>query len=129
MRNLEVDGKAEALPFVSSTDSLRAKLRRARVKAKAVLPIKVPTTWEQLLKTGIPDVYKNLTNGSKFLRYLGPVAADKDELIAVFASDFAIEKLETLSAISVDGTFSTCPPPFYQLFIILAKLPGGRVAR
>ncbi len=125
MRNLDTDGKPESLAYISSTESLRAKLKRARVKAKTILPIKVPTTWRELLTTGIPDQYKYLKNGSKFLRYFGTVSEGNEELIAVFASDFAIEKLEMAEVISVDGTFSTCPPPFHQLFIIMAKLHGG----
>jgi len=43
--------------------------------------------------------------------------------MAIFASDFGIEILEKTSIISVDGTFSKCPVPFCQIFVIMAELP------
>lgn len=36
----------------------------------------------------------------------------------VFCSEFGASALEQAEIIGVDGTFKTCPPPFYQLFII-----------
>ena len=125
MRNLETGGVPEALPYVSTTESLRGKLRRAKVKANAAVAIKVLTTWSQLRDTGIPDNFSRLENGSQFLRFFGRVSEGKEEMMAIFASDHAIEMLESSTAIFVDGTFSTCPPPFHQLFIVLARLPGG----
>jgi hypothetical protein len=43
----------------------------------------------------------------------------------VFASDSAIQILLHAETISVDGTFTSCPPPFAQLFILVATLPQG----
>jgi hypothetical protein len=46
-------------------------------------------------------------------------------MIMVFASDSGIEVLRRAKTISVDGTFSSVPGPFLQLFILMASLPKG----
>jgi hypothetical protein len=43
----------------------------------------------------------------------------------VFASNEGIEVLKRAKTISIDGTFTSCPPPFIQVFIIMASLPSG----
>lgn len=91
MRNLESCGLPEAIPFVSSTESLRAKLRRAKRKAKTTTSVKVPTTWSDLKKTGIPDQFKFLQNGSSFLRFLGPVTDGKDEQLGKGGGNLKID--------------------------------------
>ena len=46
-------------------------------------------------------------------------------MMMVFASDAGIEVLRRTTTISVDGTFNSCPPPFIQVFVLMAKLPQG----
>jgi hypothetical protein len=46
-------------------------------------------------------------------------------MMMVFASDTGIELLRRATTISVDGTFSSVPAPFIQLFILMASLPKG----
>jgi hypothetical protein len=46
-------------------------------------------------------------------------------MLMVFASDSGIEVLRRAKTISVDGTFTSVPPPFLQLFIVMASLPNG----
>ena len=53
------------------------------------------------------------------------VEGQEDKPVLIFASDAGIEVLQRAKVISVDGTFSSSPPPFLQLFIIMATLPGG----
>jgi hypothetical protein len=53
------------------------------------------------------------------------VEDNSEQMIMVFASDSAIQILLRAETISVDGTFQTCPPPFAQLFILIATLPQG----
>jgi hypothetical protein len=43
----------------------------------------------------------------------------------VFASDSAIQILLRAEMISVDKTFTSCPPPFAQHCILIATLPQG----
>jgi hypothetical protein len=43
----------------------------------------------------------------------------------VFASNEGVEVLRRSPFISVDGTFGSSPPPFGQLFILMATLPQG----
>ena len=50
---------------------------------------------------------------------------DGTECLAIFASEFAIELLRKATLIAVDGTFTTCPAPFYQLFILQAQVVNG----
>ena len=40
-----------------------------------------------------------------FLRYLGPAVEGDEQLMAIFASDFGIEVLESSPHIFVNGTF------------------------
>jgi hypothetical protein len=46
-------------------------------------------------------------------------------MMLVFGSNEAVEVLRRSPLISVDGTFDTAPPPFVQLFILMATLPNG----
>jgi len=46
-------------------------------------------------------------------------------MMMVFASDAGIEVLRRSKTISVDGTFSSTPAPFTQVFVLMATLPGG----
>ena len=43
----------------------------------------------------------------------------------VFASDAALEVLKRTTVISIDGTFSSAPAPFLQVFVLMATLPMG----
>ena len=61
----------------------------------------------------------------QYYRYLGPVKEDGEELMAIFASEFGIEMLKKAPIIAVDGTFSTCPSPWCQLFVIQAVVEKG----
>jgi hypothetical protein len=59
------------------------------------------------------------------LRYSGPVEGNPKQMLMVFASDSGVQVLRRAETISVDGTFTSCPPPFVQVFIIMASLPQG----
>jgi hypothetical protein len=54
----------------------------------------------------------------KTFRYSGPVDGNNKKMLMIFASDSGIEALRRASTISVDGTFSTAPPPFVQVMIM-----------
>jgi len=45
--------------------------------------------------------------------------------MAIFASDFGLQLLQKAPVIAVDGTFSTCPAPWCQLFVLQAVMEGG----
>jgi len=55
-------------------------------------------------------------------RFFGPVEDGSKEMMAIFASDHAIDILEKAHVISVDGTFDTAPAPFCQIFVVIAQL-------
>ena len=56
---------------------------------------------------------------------MGPVKEGGEELIAIFASEFGVEMLQKAPVIAVDGTFSTCPTPWCQLFVLQAVMDKG----
>jgi hypothetical protein len=64
-------------------------------------------------------------NYKNHFRYFGPADSDKKKMMIVFGSNEAVEVLRRSPYISVDGTFDTAPPPFVQLFILMATLPNG----
>lgn len=122
IRKLEEKQKFGALAYVSKKESLRSRARRAKIKSKMVIVDKVPTTWSELKAKGIPEIFKTLSDGSQFLRFMGPVKDTGDEMMLIFASENGLQLLQQAKIISCDGTFSTCPPPFCQLFVIMSQL-------
>lgn len=103
-------------------DALRSKALRYKRKKKLIVPEKSPTKWPDIIPANIPDKFKRLANGSLFIRYHGPVVPGGTEQMIVCASDAAIQLLLTARVISGDGTFSTCPAPFDQLFVLIADV-------
>jgi len=68
LHNLEKAGCSESLAFVSSTESIRGRFRRAQEKANITVPVKVPKTWEKLKKQGIPAIFTKTESETQFLR-------------------------------------------------------------
>ena len=58
-------------------------------------------------------------------RYNGPVVEGGKETLAIFASESGIDLLRKATVIAVDGMFTTCPVPYYQLFILQAQIGDG----
>ena len=46
------------------------------------------------------------------------MVAGKPAMMLVFYSDWSAAALAEADFIAADGTFKTCPPPFYQLFVV-----------
>ena len=46
----------------------------------------------------------------------------KPEQMLVFFSDLGSRVLAEAEVIAVDGTFKTCPHPFYQLFVVQVRI-------
>ena len=46
----------------------------------------------------------------------------KPARMLVFYSDWGASVLAEAELIAVDGTFKTCPPPFYQLFVVQVRV-------
>lgn len=124
LHRLDTPSQQSSMPYVSKKEVLKSRLRRARQKKLGSIPEKVPTTWEDI-KKGLPEQLQRLSDGSVFLRYNGPVTTHSDERMLIFASDAGIKLLETAERASGDGTFSTVPAPFKQLFVVMADLKGG----
>ena len=47
---------------------------------------------------------------------------EKPARMLVFYSDWGASVLAEAELIAVDGTFKTCPPPFYQLFVVQVRV-------
>lgn len=122
IRQVEKTGSRESLGYVSSKEALRSKTTRYKRKRKLIVPEKSPTAWPDIIPANIPDKFKRLPNGSLFIRYHGPVVPGGTQQMIVCASDAAIQILRTAQVLSGDGTFSSCPGPFDQLFVIIAEV-------
>jgi len=103
LSNLEKANCEEAKSFVSNKGVLRGKFRRAKDKAKAVTPLKVPKTWEALKKTGIPEVFSKMESEEQFLRY--------GNIFSFFLSDYLAKYID--ARCPATGIQNLTPIPVY----------------
>ena len=95
---------ANAVPPLFET--VKSTLYRTRSEK---LP-KIPSNPRRFI---IPSRWKKTFTKKNFL-----LKHDKKTGVAVFATDQMVQTLSGCSAILCDGTFKSCPRPFYQLFTI-----------
>ena len=75
----------------------------------------------------IPDKFKTLDTGEKFLQFDSGV---EDPLrVLIFASSSGIEDLRRYRNWTTDGTFKATPRSFYQLYTIHIQLGGSSIPR
>jgi hypothetical protein len=115
-----------------------------RYKTRALNHPKKPSKFEDL--ESFPEKFRTTYDGDKFLifnKIIGASAAatnveaestqeatqgtsssGKGSRMIGYASHFGLHLLRQAEVWSADGTFSVTPPPFYQLYTILAHLDG-----
>jgi hypothetical protein len=113
-----------------------------RYKTRALNHPKKPAKFEDL--EALPDQYKTTFDGDRFLIFnkviggpastleaestqeatQGSSSSGKGLRMIGYSSNFGLHLLRQAEVWSADGTFSVTPPPFYQLYTILAHLDG-----
>ena len=67
------------------------------------------------------DQYKHLDSGELFLVRAERVPADSDNVVLIFMSDFGRNILKNSETWSSDGTFSTVPRDFSQIYVVFGS--------
>ena len=67
------------------------------------------------------DQYKHLDSGELFLVWADRVPADSDNVVLIFMSDFGRNILKNSETWSSDGTFSTVPRDFSQIYVVFGS--------
>ena len=75
----------------------------------------LPTSFEEYMKTEIPEKYRKAADGGEFLIFKDLV--DQDQPLVIFMSQWAVGVLRNHRTWMFDGTFSSAPSPFSQVRI------------
>ena len=100
----------EASTSMSTTQSLKMRIFRARSKLEDKLPNKA----DDLMN--LSEKYRKLDSGADFL--IGNEDLGDGQVLLVFMSDFGKRVLEKSSVWMSDGTFKCVPPQFAQLYVV-----------
>ena len=109
----------EAVDFLQTTSSLKSACSRAQV-----LNLPPPA---DAIDIAFPPEYANIQIGNEadvvpFLMfnysYTSVVGGQRDSTILAFGTDELLTELCNARTVYMDGTFSICPPQFYQVFSI-----------
>ena len=106
---------------LSNMNTMRIAIYRARRKEQGVVD-RLPSTPEDLLN--LDPSFKTLKSGENFL--VSQERLDEESVVLIFMSDFGKRILQASNTFYMDGTFSTCPEPFGQLYTVFAD-GGGPV--
>ena len=79
----------------------------------------MPTSADDILNMN--DQYKHLDFGELFLVRAERVPADSDNVVLIFMSDFGRNILKNSETWSSDGTFSTVPRDFSQIYVVFGS--------
>jgi hypothetical protein len=101
--------------IIPSYTAMRRMLHNQRRKTTPKLP-------QSIKEIDLPDKYRTTSYGQPFLLFdtynkFDPNDKAEDRIIA-FASNHQLICLENCSTWHVDGTFSTSPQLFYQMYVI-----------
>ena len=101
------------LSSASSAGAIRMKILS---KGHIVNPCpSLPTSFEEYMKTEVPENYRKAADGEEFLTFKDLV--DQDQPLVIFISQWAVGVLRNKRTWMFDGTFSSAPPPFSQVRI------------
>ena len=103
------------------TISRRIRAARSKQNARPALPKSVEDYFN------LPDQFTLATDGTKFLACVDFVVQDKSKAFLLFISDHGKEVLKTYEVIQCDGTFSTTPDGFEQVYFICGCSPSGKL--
>ena len=82
---------------------------------------KLPKTYAEYMATeNIPDKYTKTADNGSFIIFKDWIDDAKTQCMVMFVSDWGANILKTHSTWLFDGTFSSCPEPFSQLYICMA---------
>ena len=106
---------------LSTMNSMKMAIYRARRKEQGVVD-RLPSTPEDLLN--LDPKFQNLPSGEKFL--VSQERLDEESVVLIFMSEFGKRILRASETFYMDGTFSTVPAPFGQLYTVFGD-GGGQV--
>jgi hypothetical protein len=113
----------DAVHAVPNISTITTQICRARKQANKYPPLPLAVSD---LET-IPDEFSKTAASGQFLIHNENHNESEDKRCMIFMSEMGKFVLSTASAWFLDGTFSTAPKFFTQVFIICGKLPNGTV--
>jgi len=121
---LESSNAPDTADFLPGMNTFNSQLRRVRIDATGQPCI--PHSYEELAE--LPEDFKKTANGNPFLVFNDWVSEDDPTKKAmVFLTDNGKNMLTNSKEWYLDGTFSTAPELFSQVFVITCKLETGDV--
>ena len=105
------------LNSASSSSSIRMKLWRQRQIVNPRPPL--PTSFQDYMKTDVPDKFTKAADGGEFMVYKNFVDLELSQPLVMFVSQWAIDILRNHSTWLFDGTFKSAPKPFTQVLLFL----------
>ena len=85
-----------------------------------------PQTFTEAVEL-LPEKYKLTAGGERFLRYSGDTVENGDTTFMLFMSTVGIDVLKQSKVWYADGTFSTAPVPYAQVYIVFGNTSEGKV--
>jgi len=107
---------------MSNKTTLVRKIRYERAKAEE--RPKVPKSAQEFFN--LPDRYTKSSDGGDFLRSVKFVDKAETKVMLLFISQHGINVLKTCTTLQGDGTFSTCPDGFGQLYFLFGCTQSGK---
>ena len=105
----------EKIAMISTNKAIQMRLERGHKKLQKFPPI--PRTFPDMSST-CPDFLKVTKSDAVFLRHEGYIEGSTYKTSWLFVSDVGIDQLIRSSLWTMDGTFSSAPHPFRQIFCI-----------
>jgi len=81
----------------------------------------VPLNFNDPSLVTLPDHFTTTSDGERFLMFNDLVAGER---ILMFGSKAGLQLMQHANSWGSDGTFSTCPAPFFQVYVFTAELSG-----
>ena len=105
----------EKIAMISSNKALQMRFERGRQKLHKFPPI--PRTFLEM-SASYPDFLRSTKGNTVFLRHEGCLEGSNYENSWLFVSDTGVDQLIRSKVWVMDGTFSSAPHPFRQVFCI-----------
>jgi len=132
------ENSLDSLAYLPSFESTSSALQRVRAANRpklpvdfATLPAIIPESYQQAFGTRTPCLHDSIIPSFLYLdvEYYGPEDPTTQKRILGFMTYEYALKLCSSTHIFIDGTFKTCPVPFYQVFVFSTMIGTGDECR
>ena len=108
-----------------SKNAIKVSLFREKNKVNPAPPIPKAGDFASFMSITFPEKFAKTHDGAEFLRMKCWTNDDEDQAMLVFISDTGAHVLRTHKVWLLDGTFSTAPAPFSQVYVVMCVSENG----